>query len=156
MKPLREAITLLGLVLPAIYLAITYSSLPSLIPSHFSLSGQPDRFAARGVLWFILGISAVLYLLLTVVGQFPRLFNLPGPRNGSSRARAEALGKELVAWLRLEIVLTFAWLVWSILSIAHHRTHDLSTGFTLVAFLVITATTLYYLFRMKQAAETKP
>jgi len=138
--------------LPAIYIAITWSSLPALIPSHFGLSGQPDRFATRGVLWFILGISAVLYLLLTVVARFPRLFNLPGPRTGPARAHAEVLGKDLIGWLRLEIVLTFAWLIGSILSIAHHRTHSLGASFTLVSLLVIVATTLYYLFRMNQSA----
>jgi len=150
MKFSRGAVTLLGVVVPAIYIAMVYSSLPLLIPSHFGLDGYPNRFGPKAILWFILGASASLYILLTVVSRLPRLFNLPGPRGGVGRLYLEGLGIQLLAWIKLELVLTFAYTLWRIVKIANRRAVGLGVGFILVAFISMMSTIVYYLVRMRR------
>lgn len=56
-------------VLPLIYLGAVYHSLPSTVPTHFSLDGKPDSFSDKNTLPLLIGfisaISVGLYLLLT-------------------------------------------------------------------------------------------
>jgi uncharacterized membrane protein len=59
--------------IPAIYTASIYASLPDTIPIHFDMSGNPNGYAGRSSLvWIILLMAAVSF------GMYQLIMNLPG------------------------------------------------------------------------------
>jgi uncharacterized membrane protein len=64
-------LTLLALVLPTAYLAITWDALPAQIPTHFDASGNANGYTGKQSIWLLcLGLPVGTYLLLTFL---PRL-----------------------------------------------------------------------------------
>ena len=87
-SPMGTLIIILIILLPLIYTASIYSSLPDTIPTHFGLSGEPDSFGNKSNIWFITilmaAVSAVVYVLLKnlpridpkkAAGQSPELYH---------------------------------------------------------------------------------
>jgi uncharacterized membrane protein len=70
-KNLVTAIVLLIAVIPFIYLALMYHSLPPQVATHFSISGKPDRFSDKSSL-----IMFTLLLQGIAVGQYFLLINI--------------------------------------------------------------------------------
>ncbi|WP_022824393.1 SdpI family protein [Hymenobacter norwichensis] len=64
-------LTLVLLVLPTAYLAITWDALPTQIPTHFDTGGNANGYTGKQSIWLLcLGLPAGIYLLLTFL---PRL-----------------------------------------------------------------------------------
>ncbi len=74
--------------IPGIYAASIYSSLPQTIPIHFDISGNPNGYANKSSLWFIMllmaAVSAGVYLLINnlpkidpkkAAGQSPEVYH---------------------------------------------------------------------------------
>ncbi|MEO6851615.1 MAG: SdpI family protein [Mucilaginibacter sp.] len=63
-----DAAALVIWLLPLVYLASIYSSLPVSVPVHFGIDGHPDRYGSKGEfmggLSILVGVSALVYLLL--------------------------------------------------------------------------------------------
>ncbi len=55
-------------VLPIVYVACIYSSLPASVPVHFGIDGNPDRYGSKGEFLLttgaVTGAAALVYLLL--------------------------------------------------------------------------------------------
>jgi len=53
------------IVIPYIYLACVFSSLPETIPTHFNIDGDPDGWSSKVSLWFLpASLPLAFYLLL--------------------------------------------------------------------------------------------
>ncbi|HLK30211.1 MAG TPA: SdpI family protein [Puia sp.] len=65
---LRNGFILLIAMLPVIYLAYNYNSLPEIVATHFSLDGKADKFGSKKELWFIVillsGLATGVYFLI--------------------------------------------------------------------------------------------
>lgn len=67
-KAIREIGILLIVLIPFIYLGMVYSQLPDQVPTHFNLSGEPDRYSDRATLvWIILGLNIFIYILFLII-----------------------------------------------------------------------------------------
>lgn len=90
-SPMGTLVILLIIILPLIYAASIYSSLPGTIPVHFNLSGKVDRYGDKNNIWFVsillAVVSAAVYLLLKnlpridpkkTAGQSPQLYHKIG------------------------------------------------------------------------------
>lgn len=71
MKPklhITDSIIFIIILLPFVYLAYVYNSLPAQVPTHFGISGQPDDYSRKQSIWgicgFLAGVSILLFLLL--------------------------------------------------------------------------------------------
>ncbi|HVZ97819.1 MAG TPA: SdpI family protein [Chitinophagaceae bacterium] len=71
MKPklhIAEALVLLAILLPYLYLVKIYNSLPARVPTHFGANGRPNDFSNKSSLWLIIsllaGVSILVYLLI--------------------------------------------------------------------------------------------
>ncbi|WP_118950594.1 SdpI family protein [Taibaiella helva] len=64
----RELFYLLLALVPYTYLALIYSSLPDIVPTHFNVKGKADDWSAKGSLWLIpAGLSLFFYLLMLLL-----------------------------------------------------------------------------------------
>ena len=73
-SPLLIWIALLIALVPAAYLALSWSSLPQTVPVHFGTDLKADRFGDKAQLWLITGIltlvSIFVYFLLNNLQRF--------------------------------------------------------------------------------------
>jgi uncharacterized membrane protein len=71
---LKNIFLLVCIVAPIAYLSVIYDGLPEKVAMHFGSDMKPDRYGYKAELWtvvgIIMGISMLLYLLITNVGKF--------------------------------------------------------------------------------------
>ncbi|MBD2716003.1 SdpI family protein [Microvirga sp. STR05] len=68
---LWHLLTLLALVLPALYLAYTWPALPARIPTHFDIGGNANGYTDKANIWLTcLGLPVGTYLLLIFLPRF--------------------------------------------------------------------------------------
>ncbi|HEY5461714.1 MAG TPA: SdpI family protein [Hanamia sp.] len=68
----RNSLIILIAVLPVIYLAYVYNSLPATVPTHFGLDGKANGYSAKSDLWFW-----VILINLISIGVYFLIKNLP-------------------------------------------------------------------------------
>ena len=67
-KRTTHILCLIFCLLPFIYLAMIWKTLPQEVPIHFNFEGQPDNYADRSFLWFMPGmLSFFIYLLMIFI-----------------------------------------------------------------------------------------
>jgi hypothetical protein len=141
MKTLREALTLVGLLAPIAFLAAHWTAIPAIVPIHYGLNGQPNRFGSRDTLWLLPAIATLLYGFLHFIARFPHLFNLPVAATDPRRPHVEAMALDLLGWMRLEIAWLFGFLTWSSVVTARHIGTGLPVWFT-PFFVIVTLSTV--------------
>lgn len=68
----------LGLVGMLAYVTSIYPDLPAQIPTHFDLQGRPDAYGTKANIWILVALAVGMWVLVAVLGHFPRTWNLPG------------------------------------------------------------------------------
>jgi len=153
MKTLRECVTLLGVFGPVVWLALIWSSLPATLPSHFGLDGMPNHYASRDMVLLVAGFSIGMYFLLLVAQRYPHRMNLPRRVGDPDRPRMEALGVEMIGWLRLELAWTFAYILWSVVQVGIHNSEGLGAGFIYISLGAVFGTIVWFYVRMRKPVE---
>ncbi len=65
------ALTLAAALLPGLYLASRWPSLPAMVPTHFDLHGQANGYSSKAMLLWLVGAPPLLtYLLLHLLPRF--------------------------------------------------------------------------------------
>lgn len=88
-----------------IFTIINFRKLPEVIPIHYGFNGIPDGFGSRNTIWFEVGITTVIFSLLTYVSKRPDFPLLNIPQNIKNNPRLTEL---VVSILLLLVMLIFA------------------------------------------------
>ena len=86
------AVLLLG---GTLYVVLGWNSFPAQIPAHYNALGEVDRWGSRGELLFLPIVSWMLYGLITLVEQFPQIWNTRAafpPRRKTRRSSTASYG----------------------------------------------------------------
>ena len=113
MKSLRELLATIGLLFTILTVALTYSSLPRRIPSHFAANGLVNGWDDKSFLWFLVGITCLVYLGMTMI-RFAPPSSFSVPVSTKLRAAAIPIALDMVAWLKAELT----WII-----CCHHLVH---------------------------------
>jgi len=95
---------LIGLV---IYLIIRWSSIPDQIPGHFNASGEVTRWDSKSTLIVMPIIAGVLYIGMTILEQFPQVWNTGVRVTQDNMFRVYKILKSMISIIKLLIVATF-------------------------------------------------
>jgi uncharacterized membrane protein len=150
---MRKILEWIGLTALAVLLWNTYQAiygphaLPDSIPTHFDILGNANGWGKPTMLLLPPLVTAILYLVLTVVAHYPALFNYPVAVNTSNRIRLESLAMELFAVLKLEVVYSFVFVQQAYILAARY-THGLPIALLPTIVLVFLATVVWYLVAM--------
>ena len=143
----------LGLVVLGTLVAITYQgavSLPERIPTHFGLSGAPDGWGPKYVLYVLAGIAAVLYVGLTLLQRAPRISTYPFKVTEENRARLQMIAVGRLRWTKVEMAAIFTYAQWAVVQAGTHQAAGrLMAGLGLVGLLL--ATTAFFIVWMVRA-----
>lgn len=160
MRRVLEIVSLAALVL-LVYIAVSafYGAhrLPDRIPTHFNAAGQANGWGSPRVLLIFPGFAVAVYLLMSLVSRFPAAFNFPVRVTPFNRKRLEELALNMIAWLKAEVVVFFAWITWSAIGAARspdHRLSPLLMPALLVAVFVTCAAHTVAIF--SAGASTRP
>lgn len=154
MRKTLEAISI-GSVVALVVLTVVAlfgpDRLPRRVAIHFDFSGHANGWGSP--LWMLLlpTIAIVLYALLTTVVRFPSAFNYPVQVTAENRSRLEALARDLIAWVKAEVLLSFAWVGWDLVGAARQPEQGASFLVAWVLSGVIGVTVLWYIRAMFRA-----
>jgi uncharacterized membrane protein len=80
----KELLVVAFLLLPIIYLLISWSGIPAEIPMHYDIQGNIDRYGNRGELWLLVGLLNIpVYLLLLGAPYLDYKKSIPHPWENS-------------------------------------------------------------------------
>lgn len=107
---LMNRMSLLVLLGTALFLALYWWHIPQEVPMHFNAAGQIDRWGSKAELLILPVIAWLLYLLMTVVEQFPGAWNTGVKVTEENRERVYALLGHMLSTLKFLIMVMFAWI----------------------------------------------
>lgn len=98
-----EAVALLCVFATILLIAISYPTLPDVIPNHFDFKGVPNQYGSKNTLWAIVAVSVFIYMLTGIISMFPESFNYPSQKE--DKVSQYKLGGKLLRSLKTCILL---------------------------------------------------
>jgi uncharacterized membrane protein len=142
-----ETIGLLGIILTVTYVLLNYCDLPDTIPIHYNLTGQPDGFGRKSILFVLPSITMVIYLILTIGLRFPHLFNYPFEITGENAERQYKNITVMVRILKALIAVIFLYLTYATIQNGLGEINGLGPWFMPVALCALLGTVGFFLYR---------
>lgn len=140
-----EVFGVIFLVILVLLPIIFQKDLPERIPIHFNGAGIPDGYGGRSSLWILPMTGIGLYLLLTILSFFPRIYNFPvkiTPENALVQYR---LASRLLRVLKTIILMMFSFICYQTIQAAKGGVAGLGKSF-LPIFLILTfGVVIFYL-----------
>lgn len=147
-----EAAAIGGIILSIGMLFLFWSSLPALVPTHFGVTGEVDAWGDKRTILILPTTSLLLYVMLTIVSQYPHKFNYPWPITAQNAREQYRLALSLMAWLKVEVIILFAFLEWTTIRTALGQATGLGIAFlpfVLVALFGPVGLYFYYAYRAR-------
>ena len=94
-----------------VYLIIRWSSIPDQVPGHFNASGEVTRWDNKGSLIIMPIIAGVLYIGMTILEQFPQVWNTGVRVTQENMFRVYRIMKSMISIIKFIIVAIFASIV---------------------------------------------
>jgi uncharacterized membrane protein len=144
-----EGVALILLLSIFAIVAWNWPDLPERVPKHFNASGQPDSWGGKSFLWFLPGVSAGLYLLMTAAAHYPGLINLP-IRVDRSLPEVRQILLSMTIVLKVVILMSFVYITQATIDAALGQGEGLG-GFFLPVFLAVTLVpTAFYVIKLRR------
>ncbi len=112
-----EALSLLGLFAGALLLLAVWPELPAEVPGHYDAAGNVTRYDPKGSLWELVGTSALLYALMSVLNLFPQLWNI-GVDRPAEHPKVFRRARTMMRALKAFTVWLFTFILWSTVQVA--------------------------------------
>jgi uncharacterized membrane protein len=109
-----EIIAALVLIATWIYAATSYNELPEKVASHFGFNGEPDAYAGKSSIWALPTVASLLWMLLTIVNQFPHAFNFPYQLTEENVERQYRMAQRFMRIMKILISCIFLFAVHSV------------------------------------------
>ncbi|NJN42526.1 MAG: DUF1648 domain-containing protein [Flammeovirgaceae bacterium] len=130
-----EIIGLAGVISMITISLINYQNLPEIIPIHFNALGEPDGYSDKAVLWIVVACALGLYILLTILQNYPHKFNYLidiTKENGERQYRNAIL---MIRTIKTVITINFLYLTYATIQVSIGKLSGLGT-YSLAIFLV--------------------
>ena len=134
------AILLIGCTL---WVACRYGSLPDRIPIHYGANGVINGYGSKGMIWLLIIIMWVMVSFISVMEQFPRLWNTGFKLTKENSCRLLALTWHFMSTTKLAISVIFAYIV-----VMCVKGGDLSPRFLPLVLAVLFANSLYWIIKL--------
>jgi uncharacterized membrane protein len=157
---MRKVLETLSLVCLAVIALITYQAfngpepLPARIPIHFDAAGNANGWGPPSSLVMLPIVAAGLYLLITVISLLPTGIRSAVKLTPESRERIQALTRQMLAWIKAEMVGLFLFIQWFILAGIRDGSNRIPAIPAPVFLVVIFATVGWHLVAVFRAMRT--
>jgi len=124
-----------------------YRNLPEIIPSHFNAAGQADGFGPKASIFILPVLGTILFIGLTILNQFPQVFNYPVKITPENAAKQYAMAARMLRFLKLSILVIFSIVVWLSSYAAIHQTNSIGIWLLPAMMIIIFVPLGYYIFK---------
>jgi uncharacterized membrane protein len=128
------------------YLFLNWSSIPDKIPGHYNAIGQVDRWGSKGELLALPIIGWAMFIGITVVEHFPKIWNTGVTVTEENRERVYRILKNMSETIKLVVVITFVYLTANSVF-----ARDLPFWFLLVFLALLFGSMIFFLTKLKKA-----
>ncbi len=137
-----EIIAFMGILWGCWMIIESWDILPQRIPIHFGFSGQPDAWGDKAAIWILPAVAAFFDVMWAVLD--PHTFNYPVAITEENARVQYQLARSLLAWLKVEIIWLFAWILWQQVQVSLGKAETVSVGFVLAIIIVFWGTIGWY------------
>ena len=72
---IANLISLLFVVGILLYIVITWKNIPDMIPGHYNIAGEIDKYSSKNSIWILLAVQTLLFTMMSVLERFPNIWN---------------------------------------------------------------------------------
>ncbi len=126
---------------------VKYASLPEIIPIHYNLAGEADRFGGKANILTLPLIATVLFIGMTILNKYPHIFNYPTRINKDNALRQYTIATRMVRYLKFSVVLIFGLLAVETVRNAESQPSELNVWFLPLTLGIIFVPTIYYIMK---------
>lgn len=122
---------LLALVATALSIYVVgsaWAALPDTVPIHFGLTGKPDGFGPKWVIWIVPASSVLLYGAMSFA-VWLRSYNFPWRITEDNREESIGIAQQLMNRLKLFLSVTLLYLNWAVVQVALNRLDGIGVWF---------------------------
>lgn len=105
-----RVLTILGgvmLLTATIFVLVKWQQLPDQIPTHFNFAGEADSYGGKGAIVFEAAMGWSVFILLTVLVKFPKIWNMPVKVTPENSARLYGITRAMLEIVKLLSTLLF-------------------------------------------------
>lgn len=145
---LLEVLSLLGIVAGVILLWSAWPELPEKVPSHFNLSGQPDGWAGKSILYLFIAVPLFICGLMTAVNRGNIRPSNAKDLPPEAVAEATTIMRTFLNMLKAELIWFFVLIEWRTLDVALGKADGLGVWFVPSLISLILVSVAVFLRRM--------
>lgn len=135
-----EFIAAISLIFMLGTLISSWSSIPEIIPKHYGITGVADAWGKKSLLISPITPAVFIYVLISVLARYPHIYNYPVTITMENAERQYRTARTLIISLKSELVLTFTYIQWAMIS----KTKAL---FLPVILIIILGTSFYFVYK---------
>lgn len=144
------ASTVLVNIFTWVYLLIQWSEIPSKIPSHFDLLGNPDAWSGKNSIL----ISPIMFTLITIViillSRIPQHFNYVVTITKENAERQYKNAREMILWLSFYISILGFYMPWSTIQVGNGNSNGLNAWVMILIMVAIFGTLGQSIYKMNK------
>ena len=127
---ITNLISLLSVVGIVLYVIITWKSIPDMIPGHYNIAGEIDKYSSKNSIWILIVVQILLFTMMSVLERFPNIWNTGVKITEENRERVYTNLRNMQTYLKMMIMIYFSYMTFQ--SIGGGNLHSMSVFVFLV------------------------
>lgn len=107
---IANLISLLFVVGILLYIVITWKNIPKMIPGHYNIAGEIDKYSSKNSIWILLAVQTLLFTMMSVLERFPNIWNTGVKINDKNREVVYTTLRNMQAYLKMMIMGYFSYM----------------------------------------------
>jgi uncharacterized membrane protein len=146
-------LSIFGIVAMFVYVMLIWPHLPETIPRHFNFKGEPDGFGGKGFILVLPFTGLGIFILTTLLSQFPDAFNYPYNVTEEQKQRLYIHWRICLSWMQTQMIYFFLYGVWRTAQVAFGKADGLGIYALSIFLVVVLGTTIYFAVLGKKLYE---
>ena len=127
---ITNLISLLSVVGIVLYVIITWKNIPDMIPGHYNIAGEIDKYSSKNSIWILIVVQILLFTMMSVLERFPNIWNTGVQITEENRERVYINLRNMQTYLKMMIMIYFSYMTFQ--SIGGGNLHSMSIFIFLV------------------------
>lgn len=127
---ITNLISLLSVVWIVLYVIITWKNIPDMIPGHYNIAGEIDKYSSKNSIWILIVVQILLFTMMSVLERFPNIWNTGVKITEENRERVYTNLRNMQTYLKMMIMIYFSYMTFQ--SIGGGNLHSMSIFIFLV------------------------
>lgn len=124
-----------------------YGNLPEIIPTHFGAGGTVDDYGSKMTLFFLPVIGTLLFIGLTVLNNYPHIFNYPADITPENALSQYTNATRMIRMIKFSITFIALVTVYMIYNAVITGSGRLGSAFVPILVIVLVIPLAYFLIK---------